>query len=54
MENDPEKQDGNSISDIRRYFEDGAHPLQPNEFTDFWRALSDEDKDQLKKSDLSS
>lgn len=54
MEGDTEKQEGNSISDIRRYFEDEDRPFQPNEFTDFWKALTEEDKLAFKKADLSS
>lgn len=53
MENE-EKQEGNSISDIRRYFEDGDHPLKPNEFTEFWKSLSEWDKQTFKEADLSS
>lgn len=45
-------QDENSISDIRRYFEDGERPLQPSEFTEFWKNLSEEDKKEFKHADL--
>ena len=44
----------NSIADIRKFFTEGAKPLSPNEFVDFWKSLSNEDKDEFKKADLSS
>jgi hypothetical protein len=43
----------NSIGDIRRFFSEGAKPLQPNEFISFWQSLSDEDKQEFKHADLS-
>lgn len=46
--------EGNSISDIRRFFETNETPLKANEFVDFWKALSDEDKVAFKKANLSS
>jgi hypothetical protein len=45
----------NSIGDIRRFFEGpNERPLQPNEFVAFWKSLSEEDKDEFKKADLSA
>jgi hypothetical protein len=43
----------NSISAIRKFFEDDAPPLKSNEFVEFWKSLSDADKDEFKKADLS-
>lgn len=43
----------NSISDIRRYFEQDR-PMEANEFVVFWKSLTDEEKDEFKKADLSS
>lgn len=43
----------NSIADIRRFFSENARPLEQNEFVQFWQSLSDADKDEFKKADLS-
>jgi hypothetical protein len=43
----------NSISDIRRYFEDNAKPLEQREFIVFWQACSEEDRQEFKRADLS-
>lgn len=43
----------NSIADIRRFFSENARPLEQNEFVQFWQNLSNEDKDEFKKADLS-
>jgi hypothetical protein len=42
----------NSISDIRKYLARDAEPFKENEFADFWKSLTDEEKDELKKMDL--
>jgi hypothetical protein len=54
MEETVEQAEGNSISDIRRFFTEGARPLEQNEFVRFWQHLSDEDKDEFKHADLSN
>lgn len=46
-------QDDNSIADIRRFFSENARPLEQNEFVQFWQHLSDQDKEEFKKADLS-
>ena len=46
-------QDENTIADIRRFFSEGARPLEQNEFVQFWQNLSDADKEEFKKADLS-
>lgn len=43
----------NSITDIRKYFEKDAEPFKDNEFVDFWKSLTEEEKDEFKKADLS-
>jgi hypothetical protein len=45
-------QDENSISDIRRFFEEGARPLEEREFILFWQSLSEEDKNIFKRTPL--
>lgn len=47
-------QDENSISDIRRAFAEGSEPFKPNEFTEFWQSLNDEEKKEFKHMDLST
>ena len=42
----------NSISDIRRFFEEGT-TLKQGEFIEFWKACSEEDRLEFKKADLS-
>jgi hypothetical protein len=42
----------NSISDIRRFFEEGAKPLKEREFLLFWQSLSEKDKDEFKQAKL--
>jgi len=53
MEETEERTEGNSISDIRRFFAEGARPLEQNEFVQFWQHLSDEDKEEFKHAKLS-
>ncbi len=53
MEETEERVEGNSISDIRRFFQEGARPLEQNEFVRFWQHLSDEDKEEFKHAKLS-
>jgi hypothetical protein len=43
----------NSITEIRAFF--GAtpgNPLKENEFADFWKSLTDKEKDEFRKADL--
>jgi hypothetical protein len=42
----------NSISDIRRFFEEGAKPLKEREFLLFWQSRSEKDKDEFKQAKL--
>lgn len=43
----------NTIGEIRRFFETNAKPLGSNEFIVFWKSLSEEEKLEFKKADLS-
>lgn len=42
----------NSISDIRKFFEEGAEPFKQGEFVEFWKSLSDEDKIAFQRANL--
>jgi hypothetical protein len=43
----------NTIPEIREFLTDGAKPLAQGEFVEFWKSLSDEDKNEFMKADLS-
>jgi hypothetical protein len=43
----------NSITDIKAYFEAGDPPLKEKEFLEFWKSLSEEEKNEYRKADLS-
>lgn len=51
-----ERKDGqeNSITDLRKFFEEGARPLVQHEFITFWQSLSEEDKIEFKRADLNA
>jgi hypothetical protein len=42
----------NTIPEIRAYFEEGAEKLKPGEFIEFWTSLSDEEKDEFRRTPL--
>jgi hypothetical protein len=42
----------NSVSDIRRYLSTPDNPVSMEEFTVFWKSLSDEEKDEYKNTEL--
>lgn len=42
----------NSISDIRKFFEEGSSPLAPGELMEFWKSLTEEEKTEFKKANL--
>lgn len=44
----------NSITEIRKFFEMGKHgrPLKENEFVEFWKSLSEQEKEEFRKTDL--
>jgi hypothetical protein len=43
----------NSITAIREYFTRDAEPLKEHEFVDFWKSLSEAEKDEFRRADLS-
>lgn len=43
----------NTISDIRAYFMSSGPALKENEFKDFWTSLTEDEKNEFKKADLS-
>ncbi len=43
----------NSIPEIRDFFERDSRPLAQGEFMQFWKSLSEEDKAEFYKADLS-
>lgn len=47
-----EKQDLNSIVDIKKFLTTEENPLSGAEFTAFWQSLSDEEKDEFKNTEL--
>ena len=42
----------NSIVDIKKYFERDDKPISTKEFNDFWKSLTEEEKEDFKKADL--
>jgi len=43
----------NSISAIRAFLTDPEHPFKEGEFVEFWRSLTDEEKAEFMRADLS-
>lgn len=50
----------NSIADLKRYLSSGTNylgePIEPvsmTEFNDFWKSLSDQEKEEFKNTELS-
>lgn len=42
-----------TITDIMRYMNsDPNHPLKDGEFKEFWQSLSEQEKDEFRKSEL--
>lgn len=52
MDEKVEKETLNTISDIRRFLEDGQTPFQPGEFVAFWKSLSEEEKAEFMNTPL--
>lgn len=42
----------NSISDIRRFLTEGERPLAEGEFLEFWKSLTDTEKEEYANADL--
>jgi hypothetical protein len=49
-----EKDEGNSINDIRKFLTTPENPLPMAEFMAFWKDLTDEEKAEFKKTPLPS
>jgi uncharacterized protein YdaT len=43
----------NTISEIKKYFEKDAEPISTAEFNEFWKSLSEQEKEEFRTSDLS-
>ncbi len=42
----------NSIVDIKKYLSTPENPLTTKEFQEFWNSLSEEEKNEFRKSEL--
>lgn len=42
----------NSIVDIKKYLSTSDNPLSTKEFQDFWNSLTEEEKNEFKKTEL--
>jgi hypothetical protein len=42
----------NSISDIKKFLQEGSEPLENAEFMEFWNSLTDEEKEEYKNTPL--
>lgn len=47
-----ENPDQNSILDLKRYLGTPERPVNNTEWIEFWKSLSDEEKDEFRKSEL--
>jgi hypothetical protein len=47
-------EDRNSINDIRKFLSTSENPLSMAEFTEFWKELTDEEKEEFKTTPLHS
>ena len=46
------KKEGNSIVDIKKYLATPEKPVTNAEFTNFWNSLTEEEKQEYKKTEL--
>lgn len=44
----------NSIVDIKKFLSTGENPVSGTEFAEFWKGLTEEEKDEYKNTPLSS
>lgn len=44
---------GNSVADLSKQFGTEDKPVSASEFMEFWKSLSDDEKDYYKSADLS-
>lgn len=42
----------NSIADIRKFIEEGQRPFAPGEFIEFWKSLTDKEKQEFENTPL--
>lgn len=42
-----------TVSDLKEYFSTSEKPVLAKEMMEFWKSLSDEEKEEYKKADLS-
>jgi len=42
----------NDITAIKKFFEDSPRPLKQGEFMDFWKNLSEEEKQEFRTAEL--
>lgn len=42
----------NSLSDIRKFLNTPENPVTMQEFSEFWKGLTDEEKEEFKKTPL--
>lgn len=48
---DAEKE-GNSVSDLKKFLSTPENPVTMAEFNEFWKELTDEEKEQFRKEQL--
>jgi hypothetical protein len=46
------KKDGNSMVDVKKYLSTPDQPVSMEEFKQFWESLTEEEKDEFRKTDL--
>lgn len=47
-----ENPDKNSLTDIKRFLGSDGNPVSNTEFSEFWKSLSNEEKDEYKNAEL--
>lgn len=44
----------NSVTDLKAFFSDGTRKVEATEMMEFWKSLSEEEKDYFRQAHLSS
>ena len=44
---------GHSVTDLKAFFSTPEKPVSPKEMTEFWKSLSEEEKEEFRTADLS-
>lgn len=44
---------GNSVSDLKEWFGRGSRKVEAKEMMEFWKSLSEEEKEEFKNAELS-